>query len=244
MVKVKNLTKTRIFGLALLFGMLTFTLAALFPVEVSAHGRRTVGKYQFIVGFLAEPAIEGQQNGIDLTVCNGECKTKVDGTLENPIEGLEKDNLLTAEVIFGSNTTPVKLAARFRAAGKYNGVFFPTQVGEYTFRFTGTINGDKIDERFTSGKDGFNSIEAIAPLQFPAVSGNTNNTSSLQQQVKEAKDSAGVATTFGIIGLVVGALGLIAGVAGFFMAQSARRAKALATSSANDDRLLTSKRGG
>ena len=38
------------------------------PGTASAHERRTVGKYQFVVGWLNEPAFSGQMNSIDLRV--------------------------------------------------------------------------------------------------------------------------------------------------------------------------------
>jgi hypothetical protein len=208
-------------SVAVLAALLIVVLVA--PSIASAHGRRTVGKYQFVVGFLAEPAFAGQQNGIDLTICQGECQNNADGTLKNPITGAEKT--LKAEAIYNGQSFPVTLAPRFRADGKYNGVFFPTQAGEYTFHFTGTVNGDTIDERFVSAKDGFNSVEDPTRLQFPAAAGATSN---LVQQVKDANDKASSATTFGIIGIVVGVLGLLLGGAGLMMAQRARAAAPVA----------------
>jgi hypothetical protein len=203
--------------LAVIVGMF---MLALFPDVASAHGRRTVAtKFQFVVGFLAEPAFQGQQNGIDLSVCNGECKNKADGTLENPVEGVEKT--LKAKVIFGSQSMEVELKPRFRQPGKYNGVFFPTASGEYTFHFIGEISGTKIDERFTSGKDGFSSVEATNALQFPEKAVDVSN---LQTQIKEAKDSAASALTFGIIGLSAGLLGFFAAIAGITLAVRAKKA--------------------
>jgi hypothetical protein len=202
-------------SVSILAALLIVVLVA--PSIASAHGRRTVGKYQFVVGFLAEPAFAGQQNGIDLTICQGECQTNADGTLKNPVK--DADKTLKAEAIYNGQTFPVTLTPRFRADGKYNGVFFPTKVGEYTFHFSGTINGDAIDERFVSGKDGFNSVDDPAKLQFPVADSATSN---LAQQVKDANDKASSATTFGIIGIVVGALGLLLGGAGLMMAQRAR----------------------
>ncbi len=209
----------RKFMAAGLVALMMFSLLALLATDqASAHGRRTLvnDKYEIVFGFLGEPAFTGGQNGIDLTVCQGKCDSNDDGSLKNPIK--DADKTMKAEVIFGSQTLPVELKPRFRADGKYNGYFFPSKAGEYTFHFTGTINGDKIDERVVSGKDGFNSVED--PKLFPAAGG-----SALDQQVKDANDKASSATTFGIIGIVVGVLGLIAG--GISLAL---RPKAVATS--------------
>ncbi len=202
--------------LSLFFLLSVLLVIALTPGLASAHGRKDLvgGKYQIGFGFLAEPAFTGESNGIDLTVCEGACQTQ-DGKTVNPIKDVQKT--LKAQAIFGSQTLDVELKPRFNADGKYNGYFFPSKAGEYTFRFYGTINGDAVDVNVTSGKDGFSLVED--PKSFPAVSGGGSN---LEQQVKEAKDSASSATIFGIIGLVVGALGVIAGGAGLL-----RRPKAV-----------------
>lgn len=224
-------------GLLTLVALLAIALA---PGLASAHGKRLVdnNKYQFIVGFLNEPAFASQQNGIDLTVCQGECQTNADKTLKNPVKDLDKT--LRAEVIFNGQTFPVTLTARYGFDGKYNGVFFPTQAGEYTFHFTGTINGDTVDERFVSSKDGFNSVEAMTPLQFPATGASTGpSTSDMAQQVKDANDKAGSATTFGIIGIVVGVLGLIVAGVSLAMWRTARSVRPRAA----EENLVGSNRG-
>ncbi len=199
-------------GLAGLVAMLMLSaFAVLVPGAAQAHGKRTLagGKYQIVVGFLAEPAFAGVQNGIDLRICQGECRQTDAGADANPVK--DADKTLKAEVIYGSQTFPLQLTPRYKADGRYNGVFFPTKAGEYTFRFYGTINGDAIDERMVSGKDGFGSVED--QILFPAAdnASNASNTAALQQQVKDAKDSAASATTFGIVGLVAGVLGLVLG---------------------------------
>lgn len=206
-----------------LVAMLMFSLVAVLSSgTASAHGRRDIanGKYQIVVGFLTEPAYTNNTNGIDLTICQGACENNADGTLKNPVK--DADKTLKAEVIFGSQTLPVTLAPRFRADGKYNGYFTPSKAGDYTFHFTGTINGDQIDEKMASTKDGFGAVED--PKLFPAVQ---SSAADLQQQVKDAKDQASGASTFGIIGIVVGALGLI--VAGIALALRSKPVTAVET---------------
>lgn len=215
----------RVSGAALAALVVFGLLAALVPGEASAHGRKSLvnGKYQIVFGFLTEPAFTGQRNGIDLTVCLGECVNNADGTLKNPVTGADKT--MKAEVIQGSASAPVTLAPRFRADGKYDGYFFPSKAGEYTFHFTGNINGDSIDERVVSGKDGFSSVEE--PLMIPSAAQADTGLVQAQQSAKEAKDAAGTATIFGIVGIVAGVLGLA--VAGFALT---RRPSAPATTAA------------
>lgn len=56
----------RMLGAAM--AVLMIGLAIAVPVRALAHESRDVGKYQFVVGFLVEPAYEGQKNGLDLRV--------------------------------------------------------------------------------------------------------------------------------------------------------------------------------
>lgn len=56
-------------------------LTSLFPLVALAHERRAVGTYTFVVGFLNEPSIQGQPNGLDLTITDANGK---------PVLGAEK----------------------------------------------------------------------------------------------------------------------------------------------------------
>ena len=51
--------------------------------------------------------------------------------------------------------------------GSYRSVFFPTAPGDYTFHITGEIEGNPVDESFTSSPEGFDSVQATEELQFP-----------------------------------------------------------------------------
>lgn len=168
-------------------------LAGLTPGVASAHERRAVGDYTFVVGFLKEPAFEGEPNGIDLRVSRG----------DQAIEGLEQT--LKAEVIVGGQSMPVPLRPRFRQPGAYDGDFVPTRAGSYTFRFTGTVDGQAVDERFESGPGRFNDVQALTPLQFPDK---VPTTAELMRAVQAADSRATTATTLAVAGLIIGALGV------------------------------------
>ena len=125
-----------------------------------AHERRMVGAYQFVVGWLTEPAYLGQLNSLDLRITD---------TRQNPaapVSGLEKT--LTADVAAGGLTPfPLAVTARFGTAGAYNGVVMPTVKGTYTFHITGKIDTTNIDEKFNSGPNTFGDIEDTAAVQYP-----------------------------------------------------------------------------
>lgn len=184
-------------------------MLALLPGLASAHERRQIGQYTFIVGFLNEPAIVDQPNGIDLTVMDSNNK---------PVEGLEKT--LKAQIIYGGSTEDVTLSPRFNQPGKYAAYFIPTRTGTWKFHFTGTINGQNIDELFTSGPGRFNDVQSTESLDFPEK---TPDLVTMNAQVSSAKSAANSAKTVGIIGIVVGTIGLAAGAGGLGAGLMARR---------------------
>jgi hypothetical protein len=139
-----------------------FLLTIGFTLAASAHEHREVadGKYEITIGFLDEPALVNQKNGLDLRVFT------VEG--EEPVEGLAET--LTAEVIYGDQSMELELEPVFNQPGHYRAIFFPTAPGSYTFHITGEIEGNEIDEEFTSGPETFSEVEPIEPLLFPKPS--------------------------------------------------------------------------
>lgn len=186
----------------LVASVLSLVLVSVFlPTSALAHERRTVGgKYVFVVGFLNEPAVQGQMNGISLQV------TTVSDS--KPVEGLEKT--LKAELVVGggARTMPVDLEARFGQPGAYAANFIPTKAGAYIFRFTGTVEGTAVDERFESGPGRFDDVISAQSLEFPDKLPNPSTTAS---DVQAAKDEAASARLLGIAGLGVGLVGVALG---------------------------------
>jgi len=134
------------------------------PLATGAHEHREVadGQYELTIGFMAEPALVGEMNGLSLRV------EAIDGDDLEPVIGL--DQTLEAEVIFGDQTMALELSPAWQDDGHYESVFFPTAIGDYTFRIFGEIDGNAIDETFTSAPDGFDSVQDRAPLEFPKPS--------------------------------------------------------------------------
>jgi len=130
----------------------------LIPSGTSAHEHRTVATdYEFVVGFINEPAVQGELNGVSLAVTKG----------DEPVTGL--DETLKVEVIFGDQSKTFDLNAVWGEDGSYEAPFIPTQPGDYTFHFTGTIDGTEVDETFTSSPDGFDSVAPRSDYEFPPV---------------------------------------------------------------------------
>ncbi len=213
-------------GVALLASLLVLVLL---PATASAHEKRHVGNYTFVVGFLDEPAYAQAKNSLDLTICNGgDCTyTVTDGArvVSNPVNNADKT--LKVEVSMGG-VKPLALAMEPRWAnpGKYNAYFMPAKTGAYTFHIFGTLENKAIDEKFTSSPTGFNEVQAIQA--YPANSSQEADPqiAGLKNSVKDAQNSASTATTFGIIGSILGVLGL--GAAAYALTRRPRVVPAVA----------------
>lgn len=183
--------------------------ALLLPTIASAHDHRDVGKYAFTVGFVNEPAFEGEQNGIWVKV--------VDDASEAPVENLA--GTLKAQVIMGAQTLDLPLEAAFNQPGVYIANFYPTAAGDYTFRFFGAVEGQNVDETFTSSPEGFSAVEPTDALQFPAK---VPSATQLSAELASAQSTARMA-------LIVAGLGLVVGIAGAATAVVALRGRSAGT---------------
>ena len=195
-LKLKRLSLFTSIALALAISLLASGVAL-------AHESRIVGKYKLVVGFVNEPALNGQPNAIDFRVTVSDTAKAVEGL----------DKTVKAEVIYGGGKSmPVALSARFGQPGAYAGYFIPTRPGTYIFHFTGQIEDTKIDERFESGPGRFNDVEDTTKMQFPDQEPSGLDTAA---QVKAAQDAASSAQTLAYVGIALGVLGIIVGALGF-----------------------------
>jgi hypothetical protein len=224
-------------GRRILAAMVASTLAGLLvPVlagPAAAHEEKVVGRYHFVVGFGDEPAYAGEKNSVQLILADAKDK---------PVTDL--GNTLKVEVTTGT-AEPLQLAmepffevGEFGTPGDYRAFFIPTAPGSYSFHFTGAIKGQKVDQTFKSGPQSFSDIEDPAQVQYPVKQPTGGQLATradreaarvneaLAAERDQAKDDAASARTLAIVGLIVGALGLVAGVAALAMR---RRGSAQAT---------------
>jgi hypothetical protein len=201
-----------------------------------AHEVRPVGSYEMTVGWAHEPTYTGIQNAVQLFVKDAKGK---------PVDDLGDPPTLKVQIISGNQTgDPLELAPSFDADtglgthGEFDAAVIPTAPGDYTFHFTGTINGQKIDEKFTSSDKTFDTVREPTEVEFPAkppsvgqlatnldrlnprVDGAVSAAQSAQQAAKSAKDKAGTATILAVVALVVG---LVLGGLGFLGGRARRR---------------------
>jgi hypothetical protein len=210
-------------------GGLVLTMLVLLAGPAAAHEARHVGGLDLVVGFGQEPAYAGQPNSVELLLSTG-------GT---PVTDL--GDTLTVSVGFGDQSKDLSVepffeVGEFGTPGDYRAWFIPTRAGQYSFHFTGTIRGTKIDETFTSGPKTFGDVDNPTDAEFP-VQDPTNGElgeridreiprleasvtdvkTSVDRSVGSAVDDASSARTLALVGVAVGALGLIAAIAAIAM---------------------------
>ena len=183
-----------------------------------AHAERSAGPFDYEIGFGTEPAYVGQPNSVQL-ILNKNGKPVVDMT-----------DQLKVTVSFGSDSTDLTFEPNFEVGGDgepgdYRAWFVPSQAGKYTFHLTGTLDGTKFDETVTSGPDTFDAVQDLASAAFPQVNAPTNEelATRIDQESQRAAESATAtanaestaktAKNIALIGVVLGALGLIVGIA-------------------------------
>ncbi len=198
----------------------------------SAHEQRQVGAYQFTVGWSGEPTYIGEQNDVQLFIHDAHGR---------PVDDIGSPPTLQVEVIFGSQTSsPLDLEPSFDpdtglgTHGEFDAALIPTAVGNYTFHFYGTLNGQKIDQRFTSGPTTFNTVQDPTGIEFPTKVPTVPELSALTGRLSPRVDHAAAvastsashansAHTLSVIAVILGAAGLVLGAAALVV--SRRRAQ-------------------
>ena len=180
----------RILSIAAALAVVVASLG-IFASPAAAHESRGVGPYTFVVGWVTEPAVVGQSNGLDLTV--------TETASDKPVEGLEKT--LKAEVVTGggAKTRALELAPDGDQPGHYTSGFVPTRVGDYTFHISGTAGATSVDEKFESGPNRFDPVTDIVGLEFPDQ---VPSPADLARQQADANTKLTLALALGALGTV------------------------------------------
>jgi hypothetical protein len=196
--------------------VLAVLLVPLLAAPALAHGEHKVANYTFVVGFGTEPGYAGVTNSVQLMISsNGKPVTDAKGLKVAVSTGDAEPKEMALQPYFGEG---------WGEQGDYRAFFIPTAPGAYTFKVTGTLGGKKIDRSYTSGKDGFDEISDPAEVQYPVQEPtgaqlttrlereSARLNSALAADRQEADDQVADARRLATIGLVVGALGLLAAV--------------------------------
>ncbi len=174
-----------------------FVLASLFfgIRTVSAHTTIQVGEYQVEIGWLTEPPIVGQQNGIVVNVSSSsDPDPDENGTIDV--------SAMKVEVLFGGETKTLSLQPLGEDTfGQFVAPILPTRPGLYTIRLSGNL-GDMKD---ISAEVQPEEVESTSVLQFPKVANPQSQTGG-----------------FGLAGWLA-VVGIAAGLGGLFVALLALR---------------------
>jgi hypothetical protein len=201
---------------AILVAVVAVLLVAPLAAPAAAHGEHKVDKYTVEVGFGTEPAYAGVSNSVQLIISNnGKPVTDAKGLKVAVTTGDSEPRQMALEPYFSDE---------FGTPGDYRAFFIPTAPGAYTFKVTGILGGKKVDQSYTSGKDGFDEVTDPAEVQYPVQQPSGSQLTSrldretarlnaaLAAQRAAADDEVAGARRLATIGLIVGALGLLAAV--------------------------------
>jgi hypothetical protein len=176
------------------------------PATAFAHERRTLagGKYDVVVGWDVEPAYQGQKNGATIRISQAGTTPAVEGA----------DKTLKVQIRQGAQTREFPLRAVFGQAGYYMADIVPTRAGDYVWTFVGSINADQVNEQFDSADGKFDSVAAPTNLEFPVPLPDPVQTAATAQA---AQSDVQATRTLAYVGIGIGILGLVAGLAGWAM---------------------------
>jgi hypothetical protein len=201
-------------GAAIVAACLALGVAAL---PAAAHEQRTVGTLQFTVGWQTEPTYVGEVNAVQLFLHDAKGKA---------IDDLGTPPTLQVTVSTGSQTSaPLTLNPSFDpdtgrgTHGEFDAPVIPTAPGVYKFHFTGTVDGQKVDQTFTSSDSTFDDVVSPADIQFPTKEPSASDlaagvtrvqtrTADASSRAKSAHDAGTRGEILGIVGIVVGLVGI------------------------------------
>lgn len=196
-------------------------------VPASAHEVRTVGAYEFTVGWLHEPAYADEQNAVQFLLKDSK---------GNPVSDL--GDSLKVEVIYQGQKMPaLSLDPTFDPdtglgmPGEYLASLIPTRPGNYTFHFTGSVKGQAVDQSFSSGPNTFNAVEQPNAVEFPAqdpsrsqISQRIDRTDARVVALQStAANDAALARNLAIAALVIGVIAVLGGGAAWMGRRSTIR---------------------
>ena len=212
--------------------LIAAALTATASTAAFAHEDMEEGGYKLVVGFLHEPAYEGERNAVSLRVTKGSEDEEEEspstaamtmGGYHDPeavaVEGLQ-DTLQVEVTHVPSNVSrTMNLRAVFNDPGHYAADLIPTSPGHYRFRFFGVIEGEAIDATFDSRAGGghFDDVRVATAIHFPDAVASARELESAVRGLQAAseetldEDDDSAAATMAIVGIVLGASGIAFG---------------------------------
>jgi len=145
-----------------MFALLSLSLLAAVP-PAHAHQIDAVGEYRIQIGWMQEPAVSGEPNGMELYVSPLDpAFAPEDQEFRDGISGLTKD--LKIQLILRGDAITLPLRADHNVAGKYFALIEPTVPGFYQVNILGNIGETVVSKSLHAPK-----VENKEYLQFPPV---------------------------------------------------------------------------
>ena len=123
---------------------------------VLAHEQITVGNYEIVVGWVSEPPVVGQLNGVEIRVSDGSTGE------EQPVADISG---LIVTVSYGGQSKELALEPLGAdSPGQFEAPILPTIPGQYTITFGGRL-GDTAIEAHVEPEE----VAAADAIQFPSL---------------------------------------------------------------------------
>ncbi len=189
------MTKTKQFLVTAVFLALVATIVFVSPLGVKpaeAHITKVYGNYLVQVGWDNEPVYTGLVNAAQVTIKKGS------GDAAKPVINALKD--LQISIKYGSVTKPLDFLPSNTVDGQYHAVLIPTKVGTYSLVFSGTVEGQAVDDEIP-----LDDVASVDTLNFPPSTGSSQDATAnvgqlgtlvnqLTSDIEDAKNNADAAS--------------------------------------------------
>lgn len=180
---------------SLTFACLIVSISLVLSFRVAyAHESIIVGDYEIVYGWVNEPPIAGQLNGVEIFVSDTSSGTG------QPVEEQVIQSLVV-ELTYGGESKTLTLEPVFDAPGAFDATILPTIPGLYSLKFNGTVGDTPVDTEVE--------LEEVQPedaVQFP--SGASTEPAQQNAAVGTADWLIWLSVLLGLLGVGLGAIAI------------------------------------
>jgi len=178
------------------------------------HTVDSVGDYRLEIGWMNEPVVSGETNGVELFVSPLEPELPLEEQeFKNGVSGLEKS--LKMQLVLQDEKITLSLAADHNIPGKYYAFVNPTVAGFYQANILGNIGNTTVSLSMHPPK-----VDERSYIEFPESSDLTLNQlidghTAVVGEVNELKETvaslekSNYENSVGYVGIVLGIIGIV-----------------------------------
>ncbi|MGD8917700.1 MAG: hypothetical protein PVJ16_02100 [Nitrosopumilaceae archaeon] len=178
------------------------------------HTIDSVGDYRLEIGWMNEPVVSGETNGVELFVSPLEPELPLEEQeFKNGVSGLEKS--LKMQLVLQDEKITLSLAADHNIPGKYYAFVNPTVAGFYQANILGNIGNTTVSLSMHPPK-----VDERSYIEFPESSDLTLNQlidghTAVVGEVNELKETvaslekSNYENSVGYVGIVLGIIGIV-----------------------------------